>query len=156
VKELLILSFAILSGCNSAQNKAVNACETFIKDRLRSPSTYKRINVDGLGPAFENEGHSVKMVTIEYDAANAYGTPIRGSQQCTFEVDKSGNFKSDPQHAAEMASIASSEFAPCCVSGSSSSGDGDSLENAADDLDRAADEAIKSAEAALAASAEAK
>ncbi|HEX8573999.1 MAG TPA: hypothetical protein VF759_14740, partial [Allosphingosinicella sp.] len=72
----------ILCGCNPVQSQAVQACEVFIKERLRSPSTYKRISGDALGPAFENDGRRVKMVTIEYDAANAYGTPIRGSQQC--------------------------------------------------------------------------
>ena len=130
----------ILCGCNSAQSQAVQACEVFIKERLRSPSTYNRISGDSLGPAFESDGRRVKMVTLEYDAANAYGTPIRGSQQCIFEVDAKGKFKEDINHAARMSAIgADTDFAPCCLldkSGTASTLDPDDLTsgtNAVDD-----------------------
>jgi hypothetical protein len=117
MRYLILITAIFLSGCNTAEDSAVRACETFIKERLRSPSTYKKISDDGLGPSFKSDGRDVKMVVIEYDAANAYGTPIRGTQQCLFEVDKSGKFlDQDLEHAATMASIgAESEYAPCCI-----------------------------------------
>ncbi|MFA7595899.1 MAG: hypothetical protein WCY92_06045 [Novosphingobium sp.] len=112
---LSILSLVVVAGCNSAQNAAVGACEAFIKERLRSPSTYKQIGVDYSGVSFKSEGRDVRMVTVEYDAANAFGTPIRGNQQCVFEVDKSGNFAENPDHAARMAAIDADEYSPCCL-----------------------------------------
>jgi hypothetical protein len=121
----------MLCSCDSAQSQAVQACEVFIKERLRSPSTYKRISGDSLGPAFESDGRRVKMVTLEYDAANAYGTPIRGIQQCVFEVNANGTFKEDIEHAARMSSIgADSEYAPCCLLDR----DGTALAPSSDDL----------------------
>jgi hypothetical protein len=133
----------MLCSCNSAQNTAVEACEIFIKERLRSPSTYQRITSDGLGPSFESDGRRVKMITIEYDAANAYGTPIRGSQQCTFKVDGKGNFVDDPKHAARMASIgADTDYAPCCTLDE----DGTSASLSVDNLEA---EAINATDSAL-------
>ena len=154
MRILLIPILIGLSGCNPAQSQAVQACETFIKERLRSPSTYKRISVDDLGPAFESDGRRIKMLTVEYDAANAYGTPIRGSQQCVFEVDEKGRFSQEPEFAAKMSSIgADSEYSPCCLvdkgEGSSGSTSDDVNQTAADALN-AADAALTNAGAALA------
>lgn len=47
-------------------------CDKAIQADLRSPSTYKRVSVDG----------SAGVYKISYDAANAYGTPIRSKGQC--------------------------------------------------------------------------
>jgi hypothetical protein len=147
VKKLAILFVLILSGCQ--QNAAISACETFIKERLRAPSTYKKISDDGVSSAFEFDGKTIKMVTIEYDAANAYGTPIRESQQCTFEVDKSGSFvEKDLGHAARMASIGSDpDYGSCCVA--------DNKNRLPDDPDKAVAAAIDSANAAMKAANEA-
>jgi hypothetical protein len=144
IPSLLLL--LMLSGCNSVQKQAVQACEVFIREGLRSPSTYQRASVDDLGPAFEHEGRRVKMITVEYDAANAYGTPVRGSQQCVFEVNDKGAFVDDLEHAARMASIGSdSEYSPCCLLDKS-----EKLPRAAsDDVGREADEALNAADAAL-------
>lgn len=87
-----------------------SACEEVLKDRLRAPSTYKRVSiysrtetVDGdelvepipAGATKEmrdvmesrNSLYSGRRVTkytvaIEYDAANGYGTPLRGTALC--------------------------------------------------------------------------
>ena len=148
----VLIAAMLLAGCNKAENDAVRACETFIKERLRSPSTYKKISDDGVGPAFKHDGRNIKMVLIEYDAANAYGTPIRGSQQCVFEVDKAGNYlDKDLEHAAKMSSIgADSEYAPCCLMDPKDRLSSDP-EVAADQAEAAATAAMKAADEASAA-----
>jgi hypothetical protein len=134
------------AACNPAQQQAVQACEVFIKERLRSPSTYQQVKVDALGPAFESDGRRVKMLTIEYDAANAYGTPIRGTQQCVFDVDAKGNFSDDLEHAARMASIgADTDYAPCCLLDR----DDKAANQTADQLMEESDAALKAADRAL-------
>jgi hypothetical protein len=147
VRYLLLITAILLGGCNSAEDAAVRACETFIKERLRSPSTYKKISDDGLGPSFKSEGRDVKMIAIEYDAANAYGTPIRGNQLCRFEVDKSGKFLDDDlEHAATMASIgADSEYAQCCMTDPKDRLSNDP-EGAVDQTEAAATAALKAAD----------
>jgi hypothetical protein len=148
IRFLGILLLVTVAGCNPAQNAAVGACETFIKERLRSPSTYKQINADYSGAPFKSEGRDVRMVIIEYDAANAFGTPIRGSQQCVFEIDSKGNYSEDPEHAARMSAIgAASEYASCCLLD-----EDDKLSNKSEaDILREADAAIEGAESAAAA-----
>lgn len=76
-----------LAGCDaltSGEEMAARACETFITDGLRSPSTYKRIEV--ANPPHE-AGKSFRYVSVTYDADNAFGTPVRGGQVCAFKVD---------------------------------------------------------------------
>jgi hypothetical protein len=151
---LMIAICAILTGCNPAKDAAVGACESFVKDRLRSPSTYKQISVDYSGVRFESNGRDVRMVNIKYDAANAYGTPIRGDQQCMFEVDKKGNYAEDPAHAARISAIGAEEYTPCClldkddkISGKSEADIVKDAETTSDAVERAAEEAMRDAEA---------
>lgn len=59
-------------------------CEKYLLEKLRSPSTYKRIEVSSTAVPYETPIE--QMVFIEYDAANAYGTPIRGRQLCKFPI----------------------------------------------------------------------
>lgn len=116
---LALVAPAMLAGCNPAKDEAkvaaTEACEIFVKERIRSPSTYVQVSVDDDGVIFKDSGRDVKMVIIEYDAANAFGTPVRGSQQCVFEVDEKGNYAEDPAHAAKMSAIGSGEHTPCCL-----------------------------------------
>jgi len=135
-----------LAGCNLLPgNQAIQACEIFIKERLRSPSTYKQIDAEYSGVTFKSDNRDVRMVTIEYDAANAYGTPIRGNQQCVFEINKNGNFAVDPAHAARMSSIgAASDYSPCCLLDEE-----DKLSNNSDaDILREAEAAVNAAQEA--------
>lgn len=152
MRYLALMIAIFLGGCITSEDSAVRACETFIKERLRSPSTYKKVSDDGLGPSFKIDGRYVKMIVIEYDAANAYGTPMRGNQQCLFEVDKNGKFlDEDLEHAAKMASIgADSEYAPCCIMDAKDRLSTDP-EEAADQAEAAATAALKAADEALAA-----
>lgn len=112
---LMFIVLSTLPACSPTKDAAINACEVFIKERLRSPSTYKQVGVDYSGVTFKSQGRDVRMVTIEYDAANAYGTPIRNDQQCLFEVDSKGNYTEDPAHAASMSAIGAEEYTPCCL-----------------------------------------
>ena len=81
----------------------VKACEAFIKEGLRSPSSYSRVSViKGVEPISIEElqklrppssfdkllkgDRSLHLVSIEYDADNAYGTSIRGVEVCAFEM----------------------------------------------------------------------
>jgi hypothetical protein len=147
---LLASAFAL---CGCSQNAAIDACESFIKERLRSPSTYRQVAAEYSGVTFRNEGRNVLMATVEYDAANAFGTPIRGSQQCVFEVDRRGNFLDNPEHAAQMAAIgAPAEFAPCCIIERNGSAP-DNAEQAAEEAMRAADDALNASDEAMKAAA---
>jgi hypothetical protein len=83
----------------------LKACDEAIKDNLRSPSTYQRIEVsevqeqlsiDDFTRGMEADeaalykGRSDKAVRtralISYDAANVYGTPIRDLADCTYDT----------------------------------------------------------------------
>lgn len=85
----------VLAGC---EGREIAACEDYVKDGLRSPSTYRRVSVASrdeaataariveLGGRQVRGGQSLalRMVTIEYDAQNAFGAPIRNAAQCGF------------------------------------------------------------------------
>lgn len=84
--SIIALAF-VLTGCEAWQSdeeQAAKACESFISDALRSPSTYKRVNATH---APHKTGAAFRYVAISYDADNAFGTPIRGAQVCAFKVD---------------------------------------------------------------------
>lgn len=57
---------------------AIEACENLLKDRLKSPASYKRV-------AAAVEGDSV---SISYDAANSFNAILRGSEVCRFYRDE--------------------------------------------------------------------
>ena len=74
MRVALIGLTVLLTGCS---NPALKACDTAIKKTLRAPSTYKRVS---------STGYSVDAVTtisIEYDADNSFGVPLRGKGLCT-------------------------------------------------------------------------
>lgn len=150
----IFIALSTLSGCSPNKDAAINACEIFIKERLRSPSTYKQVGVDYSGVTFKSQGRDVRMVGIEYDAANAYGTPIRGDLQCLFEVDSKGNYTEDPAQAASMSAIGAEEYTSCCLLGSadktSSEGPDDGADTHATEnaVERAAEKLMRDAETA--------
>lgn len=91
-----------------ASNTMINACEDALKERLKAPSTYRRIKVtesqqsitfeqyfaaSNDSPAVQSFLRSMAkqpptqlMTFIEYDAANAFGTPIRSISKCTYNT----------------------------------------------------------------------
>lgn len=59
----------------------VEACEKYVLGGLRSPSTYERVSVGSTKVGGE------LWISIVYDAANAYGTPVRETETCKFRVE---------------------------------------------------------------------
>ena len=81
----IVLAGLLCSGC-FLDSAAVQDCEADLKRVLRSPSTYKRLSYDETPVRRVNE----VWISIEYDAANAYGTPIRGSRLCKYRMNSGG------------------------------------------------------------------
>jgi hypothetical protein len=73
-----------LVSCSAFENPALEDCERYIQGKLRSPSTYKRTSWSG--SAMKNGDEY--WVSVQYDAANAYGTPVRDTQLCQFPAFK--------------------------------------------------------------------
>ena len=108
----------IVAGCNPFESSFIKTCEAALKDTLLAPSTYRRVvATESRSPiplalylAQENKSEAVKkflrqqnttatrfVVVFEYDAANAYGTPLRLSAECSY--DTTGD---DPSSAHEF------------------------------------------------------
>ncbi|MFX4088057.1 hypothetical protein ACKU27_23480 [Sphingobium yanoikuyae] len=79
MRIIYLLPLIMVTGCDKPE---IKQCEDHIIRKLRSPSTYKRINASGIETPYQNpKNYTVK---ITYDAANAYGTPVREEQLCVF------------------------------------------------------------------------
>lgn len=63
----------------SPEQRALRACEDVLKDKLKAPATYHR--VDYLS---SSDGRSV---SITYDAENSFGAPIRGVYFCSLDAN---------------------------------------------------------------------
>ena len=128
MKSFAFAFLLMLGGCDTIdgwRNPEVAACETFIKEGLASPSSYDRVKFltgnDAISkndyaygegwtpksPFFEFAKRkaidpSIRAVSIEYGAANAYGTPIRSFGYCEFLMSNaaSGDFGDEPSKAA--------------------------------------------------------
>lgn len=125
------LTMTMISACSDAPEIA--ACQDFLKGGLRSPSTYSEVSVrsEDLPMPAENlaryqladrsspEKAGVRTVSIVYDAANAYGTPVRGVQTCHFLLKdrEKGTLAADVEVAATIAGAdrALGQRADCCL-----------------------------------------
>lgn len=118
MRIMLALAALALASCSSQKTLAVDACEGYIKAGLRSPSTYKVVETTLNDPIKADSGRFVRTISISYDAANAFGTPIRGAEICSFVVDSSGNFAKNLKVEADLASArrALGEGGGCCIS----------------------------------------
>lgn len=98
-----------VSACGIFDSKLVSACELLLKDRLRAPSTYHRIEVseytktlsgrdflDDLGSRvsgtvsdrYRDMGNGTQYLAfIEYEASNGFGVPVRSTVRCDFFVE---------------------------------------------------------------------
>jgi hypothetical protein len=115
-----VFTIFIITGCNRENSKFLDLCEAAIKSQLRSPSGYKRIDwkfektllspdqylgkLEKQGKAVGNELTKFEIDAlrngrynpaafsgvVEYDAPNAFGTPIRGNSTCDY-LSLSGN-----------------------------------------------------------------
>lgn len=101
-----------LAGCGQPD---VDGCEQFIKSGLQAPATYNRVSIQTsdrpssadeirkLGGVALGTGeymhYGLRSVAIQYDAANAYGTPIRSSEVCLFPLSD-GKLRGDARSLA--------------------------------------------------------
>lgn len=76
------VGFAWWSSRDTTDADFLLACDEAIKDRVLSPASY--IRASATGPLWQaNEVGGEKLVSvIEYDAANAFGTLLRGISIC--------------------------------------------------------------------------
>lgn len=104
----ILLAAATLTSC-SPQGAAIEACEAYVQERLKAPSTYKQISADAFIEVDGDQG----WVTVEYDAANSFGTPMREKQICTFDTPgRKWPARAELMHQAELASIG--DEGSCC------------------------------------------
>jgi len=82
---VIAIAGVALGSCSTAESAAVDVCESALMTEIRSPSTYSRVNTYTPEPA-----NGFREVAITYDAANAFGTPVRGSKVCVFRDNKDG------------------------------------------------------------------
>lgn len=90
--------FLLVGGCGMMQPEIAD-CEDGVKSALRSPSTYKRIKADSM--RMTNLDPVQIWVSLEYDAANVYGTPIRDTKTCKYKLNGSGGADLSSADAAE-------------------------------------------------------
>ena len=107
---VLALGAAILFGGAgwyfTQDGRALQACETELKENLKAPSTYKLVEKE---VSHEEEYHcsgtqyaastqeqlkaagcdkqTVTTISLTYDAENSFGAPLRGTSICRFEPD---------------------------------------------------------------------
>lgn len=89
---ILIASLA-LSGCQSPEDVAVEACSNSIKRDLKAPSTFSIADQSvyyspaaPLGGDAKTSKYQYLHLTISYDAENSYRAPLRSEQKCDFLV----------------------------------------------------------------------
>ncbi|MBW8320039.1 MAG: hypothetical protein K0M49_12790 [Arenimonas sp.] len=112
-KAIYLIPMVFLGGCNFFDSELVVACEETLKKRLRSPSSYERIELtsrstelntrDEVKAKLIAHGHDGALLEaqlrdfdsgtakptefsllIEYDAPNAYGTMLRDVSKCEY------------------------------------------------------------------------
>jgi hypothetical protein len=91
----------MLAGCGDRPEVA--GCESFIKDSLKSPASYRRVSVSirdhptneaelktlyGQHVFIVGKSPGLRIVSITSDAANSYGTPIRSTEECAFKLNE--------------------------------------------------------------------
>jgi hypothetical protein len=105
MRHLCICAAAFLSGCQQTDEAA---CEAFVQTRLKAPSTYQRVSVDGhdeqldwpeyrqrfpealpIEKAAVDAGHmGSRDLALTYEAQNALGVPLRSTEICRFQLFK--------------------------------------------------------------------
>lgn len=78
---LILMAGCAGEGAPSNEEKLIAECEQWLKERLRAPSSYKRVSATA---AIPDEAESRQSVFIEYDAVNAFNAPLREIAQCDF------------------------------------------------------------------------
>lgn len=133
----------MLPGCEKIRqwrDPAINACREQLIEKLKSPSSYKEIEVttdsspiskieymrltSSLHPresSIDRKNPAIYSVVITYDAENSFGTALRSKEMCQFVADHVGQPPSDfsTKAAADIASghtnPETGEVEPCCL-----------------------------------------
>lgn len=92
---LLVISGVLLSACKD--NVYEEKCIRIIEKHLRSPSSLQLKKV-------KTYADGQPSVFIDYDAANAYGTLVRGNAYCKYEATIMDG-KTIPVHAAKFLEV---------------------------------------------------
>ena len=79
-----IVISANLAGCAAIFSPEIEHCERELLRELRAPSTYNRIEADTT--VMDHLKSAEFWVSIKYDAANAFGTPIRDEKICRYAL----------------------------------------------------------------------
>lgn len=95
-----------LAGCGGSPE--ITACESYIREKIATPASLKIVSTSSVPSTGESikgltATDAVKLVSIEYDAANQYGAPVRSTDYCAFAL-KDGKLPS----SSELQSAASS------------------------------------------------
>ena len=99
------LGLSALAGCHGAYEPGIEQCESELLAKLKAPSTYKRIKAStiivtadvirqsnrelkkiGIEGGTDENPADYLSVSIEYDASNSYGVPLRDTQTCRYAV----------------------------------------------------------------------
>lgn len=73
----LLLSSCNLEGESARRDPRILVCEHIVLAHQRSPSTYRTLDESIVES-------TVPIVQIQYESANAFGTPVRGRAICDF------------------------------------------------------------------------
>jgi len=72
----VVLGVAIYLLATVPLARDLHLCDEAIKAQLKAPTTYKRVK------APDTYSNSTTFYSIEYDAANGFGVPLRGKGSC--------------------------------------------------------------------------
>lgn len=95
MKRFTPVLLLLLAGCGPDKADPVEACADLAKSYLTAPSTFALISSD-----LTQTSRDYAEVFLAFDAANAYGTPIRDYAKCDFQivrVDEHGNVDADAE-----------------------------------------------------------
>lgn len=85
----LLASTTALAACDSSQ---VRACEIRLKERLKSPASYKRVSAEVSRIPKNIHDPPYDSVTITYDAANSFNALLRDKETCFFHPGTTEQF----------------------------------------------------------------
>lgn len=81
---LFLFVAPVLTSCSVAEPAEWGSCRAYLEGKLAAPSTLKVIRTNSTDVPYPDPTY--RVVSLEYDAANAFGTPIRGKQSCSFPL----------------------------------------------------------------------
>lgn len=108
-KALLVGALMMLGGCVTDPPE-VKQCESSLLAKLKSPATYKRINVSNIRIADKKAQY--QSVEITYDSQNSYGALIRDTERCFYPVENNGSVRTDLPGEITEAVYGKGYFAP--------------------------------------------